>query len=199
MSLRVSYNAPVVLTFSLVCAAVFFIPFTTTNQVASGPFAHLFILESSNDYPSMLLYIFGHADVNHLLGNLSFILLLGPIIEEKYGSSNLLIMIGITAVITGVLNVFFFSTGLLGASGIVFLFIILASFGNAQNGIPLTFILIAILFLGKEIWQAFQDNNISEFAHIAGGICGGLFGFSGIIKPRTKEPIMQEDQFNLYS
>ncbi len=197
MSLKISYNAPVVLTFSLICAAVFFIPFTTTNAVASGPFAHLFILESSQDYLSMILYVFGHASVDHLLGNLSFILLLGPIIEEKYGSANLLLMIGITALATGILNTFFFSTGLLGASGIVFLFIILASFGNASKGIPLTFILVAVLFLGKEVFQALQDNNISEFAHILGGICGGLFGFSGIVKPKKKEAVT--NQFDLYS
>lgn len=199
MSLKISYNAPVVLTFSIICAAIFFIPFTTTNQVASGPLASLFILEGNRDYASMLLYIFGHADVNHLLGNLSFILLLGPIIEEKYGSSNLLLMIAVTAIATGALNVIFFNTGLLGASGIVFLFIILASFGNAQKGIPLTFILIAILFLGKEIWQAFQDNNISEFAHIVGGICGGLFGFSGLIKPQVKGQTMSNDNFDFYA
>ena len=121
------------------------------------------------------------------MGNLTFILLLGSMIEEKYGSLNLLIMIGITAIITGILNVLFFPTGLLGASGIVFLFIILSSFGNAQKGIPLTFILVAVLFLGKEIFQALQDNNISEFAHILGGICGSLFGFSGLMTPKKKE------------
>mgnify|MGYP000259418082 CR=1 FL=1 len=133
------------------------------------------------------------------MGNLSFILLLGPIIEEKYGGASLLLMIGITAIVTGILNVIFFQTGLLGASGIVFLFIILASFGNAQKGIPLTFLLIAILFLGKEVWQAFQDNNISEFAHIAGGICGSLFGFSGLLKPRRTKTATETNEFDLYS
>ncbi len=194
MSLKISYNAPVVLTFSLICAVVFFIPITSTNEAITSPLGHLFILESGSDYLSMILYIFGHANVDHLFGNLSFILLLGPIIEEKYGSSNLFIMILITAIITAVLNVVFFNTGLLGASGIVFLFIILASFGNAQKGIPLTFILIAILFLGKEVLQALQENNISEFAHIIGGICGSLFGFSGLMLPKRK----QTSEFDLY-
>ncbi|MFT6936946.1 MAG: hypothetical protein ACJA1N_001246, partial [Saprospiraceae bacterium] len=59
MSLKVSYNAPVVLTFSLICTAVFFIPFTTTSQDFSSPLGHLFILEHSSDYLSMLLYVFG--------------------------------------------------------------------------------------------------------------------------------------------
>ena len=125
----------------------------------------------------------------HLMGNLTFILLLGPIIEEKYGGSNLAIMIIITALVTGISNVFFFNTGLLGASGIVFLFIILASFGNAKQGIPLTFILVALLFVGKEVMNSMESNNISEFAHILGGACGSLFGFSGLIgKQKDYDP-----------
>jgi hypothetical protein len=36
---------------------------------------------------------------------------------------------------------------------------------------------VVLLFLTKEILGAFENNNISEFAHIVGGICGGLFGF----------------------
>jgi membrane associated rhomboid family serine protease len=34
-----------------------------------------------------------------------------------------------------------------------------------------------ILFLAKEIFSSFAQNNIAEFAHIAGGIIGSLFGF----------------------
>lgn len=185
--MKISYNAPVVLTFSLICVMVYFIPILSTeilsNGTSRGELGHFFILENlshSQDYPSIILYIFGHASIDHLVGNLTYILLLGPIIEEKYGSNNLSIMIGVTALATGILNVILFQSGLLGASGIVFLFIILASFGNAKQGIPLTFILVAVLFLGQEIFKSFQDNNISEFAHILGGICGSLFGFTGL-------------------
>ena len=56
-------------------------------------------------------------------------------------------------------------------------------------------ILIAILFLGKEVWQSLQADNISQFAHIAGGICGSLFGFSGFVKSRTTT----NNEFDLYS
>ena len=89
----------------------------------------------------------------------------------------------LTAVITGLLNVFFFNTGLMGASGIVFMLILLASFTNKRKGtIPLTFILIAILFIGKEIVQSINQDNISQFAHIIGGILGSVFGFSGLFR-----------------
>lgn len=147
------------------------------------------------DYLSLFLYVLGHAYkdaegqlyVEHILGNLMFVLLLGPIIEEKYGSRNLLIMIVFTALITAIFNILFFSSGIVGASGIVFMLIILASFTNMERGgIPLTFILVMVLFIGKEVMNSFQQDNISQFGHIIGGICGSLFGFSGIVGTKDK-------------
>jgi len=35
---------------------------------------------------------------------------------------------------------------------------------------------VALLFLGREVVDAFQPDQISQFAHIIGGITGGLFG-----------------------
>jgi membrane associated rhomboid family serine protease len=145
---------------------------------------HLFSVGSSvnpTDPLSILgifSHIFGHISIEHLLGNLTFILLLGPIVEEKYGSRNLMTMIIITAFVTGMLNVLLFNTGLIGASGIVFMLILLVSFTNVNRGeIPLSFIFIAILFIGKEILQSFSNDQISQFAHIIGGVCGSVFGF----------------------
>jgi membrane associated rhomboid family serine protease len=129
---------------------------------------------------TLVTHVIGHGSMEHLLGNMTFILLLGPIVEEKYGSMKTLIMITVTALITGVLNIVFFNTGLYGASGIVFMFILLASFTNNKGGgIPLTFILVAILFLGKEIMQSLTSDQVSQFAHIMGGLCGAAFGFTG--------------------
>ena len=98
--------------------------------------------------------------------------------EEKYGSKNILLMMLFTAVLTGVFQIILFDSGLLGASGIVFMFIVLVSFADAQKGsIPLTFILVVIFFVGKEVLSGFENNQVSEYAHIAGGFFGGLFGF----------------------
>ncbi len=56
--------------------------------------------------------------------------------------------------------------------------ILLAPFTNTKTGeIPLTFILIIALYIVKEVFQSFQSNDIAEFAHIAGGFCGSIFGF----------------------
>ncbi|MEO1653978.1 MAG: rhomboid family intramembrane serine protease, partial [Bacteroidota bacterium] len=82
-----------------------------------------------------------------------------------------------------------FNNALLGASGVVFMMILLVSFANARKGtIPLTFILIALLFLGKEIYSAlFTHDNISQFAHIIGGLCGGVFGY--VISPKIEKQV----------
>jgi rhomboid protease GluP len=126
----------------------------------------------------LLSYVLGHQSWIHLMSNFSFILLIGPVLEEKYRSGPLFVMMLVTALATGVLNALFFRTGLMGASGIVFMLILLSSFSNIRSGdIPLTFILILVLFLAREIVASFGQDNISQFAHVIGGICGSLFGF----------------------
>ena len=56
--------------------------------------------------------------------------------------------------------------------------ILLGSFVNARAGeIPLTFLIIAILFIGKEVVSAFGQDSISQMAHIIGGLCGAVFGW----------------------
>ncbi len=123
-------------------------------------------------------HVLGHADLGHLFSNLIFILLLGPILEEKYGGEMMIWVIVVTAVVTGVLNALLFSSGLLGASGVVFAFITLASVVNVErNAIPLSFVLVVLVFLGREFLQSFTPDMISQFGHIIGGIVGGVFGF----------------------
>jgi len=127
---------------------------------------------------TLVTHVIGHASWTGLLSNFAFILLLGPILEESYSSWSLVVMIILTALVTAVLNILVFKTDLLGADGIVFMMILLASFANFAKGeLPLTFILVLIIYLGREIITAFETGNITEFAHIIGGFCGSLFGF----------------------
>lgn len=181
-TMKIRYNAPVILTFSLICVTVLII----SNAIGGSLIKVFFVCFPDMSFTEPLTYLrifshaIGHGSWAHLLGNFTFILLVGPVLEEKYGSKRLLLMIVIAAGITGVLNTLLFSTGLLGASGIVFMFIILGSFTNIKAGeIPVTFILVVVMFLAKEFTDAFQKDSISQFAHIAGGICGSVFGFRG--------------------
>ncbi|MDR2048909.1 MAG: rhomboid family intramembrane serine protease [Treponema sp.] len=186
--MKLKYNAPAVLTFAVVSAAVLLLSSTIMRGLTLNWFAVPgrggFRPGELRCWVTLVSHAIGHADWNHLLSNFSFILLLGPILEESYGSVSLLIMMILTALVTGVLNALIFPGPLLGASGIVFMMILLASFTNFSRGeIPLTFILVLMIYLGREIFNSFANNNISEFAHIVGGFCGSLFGFF-----RTKKP-----------
>ena len=104
--------------------------------------------------------------------------MLGPILEEKYGTKLLTLMTLFTAFVTGLLNVLLFDSGIIGASGIVFMFIVLSSVVNMkQKEIPLTFIFIVLIYVGGEVINSFNADNICQFAHIIGGIIGGGLGF----------------------
>jgi len=133
---------------------------------------------SFRNWVTILTHAAGHAHWPHLIGNFTLILLIGPMLEENYGSKPLLVMIVITALVTGILNVLLFRTFLLGASGVVFMMILLSSFTNFSKGeIPLTFILVLILYMGVQLIDSLGSDNISQFAHIVGGLCGSFFGF----------------------
>jgi GlpG protein len=126
-------------------------------------------------------HIFGHADWTHLVGNMSYLLLLGPMLEEKYSSQTLAAVVAITAFCTSLVNYILFpNIALCGASGVVFAFILLASFTDFRAGeIPLTFILVAVFFIGQQVVEGITvQDNISNSAHIVGGIIGGAFGYA---------------------
>lgn len=176
---KLDVNAPVTIGISLTCLLLFFL-----DKVFPGLTITFFTLTPSFDFASPLSYftsisyVFGHADAAHLIGNMSFFLLLGPVLEERYGAKNFLLMSLITTLVTALIFFLFFNEGILGASGIVFMCIVLTSFSNAKkNSIPVTFILIVIIFLGKEVLDGFREDQVSQTAHLAGGLCGSFFGF----------------------
>ena len=174
------YNSPVVLTF-------FFISFFVLilNIITKGISNTLLFSTYRSSIFSPLTYIrlfthcLGHINWSHFMNNFLYILLIGPMLEEKYGSFNILIMILITALVTGIINSIIGKYQLLGASGMVFMFIILSSLVNLQSGkIPITLILIFIFYIANEIIAGiFKKDNVSHLGHIIGAICGCIYGF----------------------
>ena len=185
--MRIKYNAPVVLTFAFLSLGVLVLSLTVQPSLTREWFMvrgrGSFSPRQIQSWVTLFTHIIGHGNWEHLFSNFTLILLIGPILEEYYGSFSLLFMVLVTALVTGLLNVFLFSSALLGASGVLFMMILLASFTNFSEGeIPLTFILILVLYLGRELFASFSNDNISQFAHIVGGFCGSLFGFSRPLK-----------------
>ena len=71
-------------------------------------------------YIRLFGHVLGHSGYSHYMNNMLLLLLVGPGLEEKYGSRNLLMTILATALVTGLVQFIFFpGTALLGASGVV--------------------------------------------------------------------------------
>ena len=177
---KVEYNAPVTLTFALVSLAVLVLGIFTNNRFTWLLFSvHRGSPADPLFYLRLFGHVLGHAGWEHYFGNFMLILLVGPILEDRYGGRTLLMMMAATALITGLFHVALFDTTVLGASGIVFMMIMLSAFVNFREGhIPLTVILVAVIYIGREVYQGlFTADDVSQFSHIAGGLCGCVFGF----------------------
>lgn len=177
---RIRYNAPVTLTLALVSAAVLGYDQIFGSTLVTAYFTAPPYLGDGGalTWVRLFTHVVGHASWAHLVSNFSFILLIGPVLEEKYGSLLVLLMLLVTAVATGVLNALVVHAGLLGASGVVFMLILLSSFTNIRaREVPLTFLLVVALYLVREFVAALAPDSVSQLSHIAGGLCGGLFGF----------------------
>ena len=178
---RLAFNSPAVLGFAGVCLLAMVLNLLTDGASNRALFSvYRAPLTNPLTWLRMVCHVFGHADWNHLLNNMMYVLLVGPMLEEKYGSVNLMLVMLATALLTGLINFIFFpGTMLLGASGIVFALILLSSITRTEGGaIPVTFILVAILYIGQQVWQAITvRDNVSYMAHIAGGAVGAGLGF----------------------
>ena len=185
---KLQYNSPVVLTFFFLSLAELVVSALTGGWSKMAFFAvYRAPLSDPLTYLRLFTHVLGHADMNHFLGNMLLFLVVGPPLEEKYGSRTLLAGIALTAVVSGLLQcVFFPDTALLGASGIVFMFIMLASLAGMESGrIPVTLLLVAVLYLGQELYSIFfVQDNVANFMHLVGGACGTAFGFAVARKKR---------------
>lgn len=178
---KLQYNSPVILNFFFLSLLALVLGYLTKGWTTTALFSvYHSSLASPLTYVRFVGHILGHADVNHFLGNMLLLLVIGPPMEEKYGSRALLAGILLTALVSGLLQFFLFpNTALLGASGIVFMLIMLASLSGMKGGkIPVTMLLVGVLYLGQEAYSIFfVRDNVANLMHIVGGVCGTAFGF----------------------
>lgn len=179
--LKITFNSPVVLTFVFACLLVTLLGEVTNGRITQTLFmTYHSSLKSPMTYLRFFTHVLGHNGMSHFIGNASYLLLLGPMLEEKYGSRTLVEIICLTALVTGLANyILFGNVALCGASGIVFAFILLASFTGFKDGeLPLTFILVALIYIGQQIFDGiFVADNVSNLSHIIGGLLGSGIGY----------------------
>lgn len=176
--MKITFNSPFVLTFALLATFVLIISISVGGPLRILTLDGNFNFSAWQSYVGLLLYPLSHASVTHLVSNFGIILLIAPLLEKKYGWSKLCLMSVLTTVIIGIAHIILSNQGLIGASGLVFLYIVLASLVNASGKeVPLTFILVVIMFLGQEILASFKPDQISQLAHIGGGIMAIVFRY----------------------
>ena len=181
-SLRLQYNSPVVLTFALLGLGALLLDGFTGGQ-STRTFFSVYRSPASDPatYPRFVLHVLGHAGYSHYIGNMMMILVVGPPLEERYGSRSLFWAIFLTALVSGLVHWLFFpGTALMGASGIVFMMIVMSSLSGMSEGrIPLTLILVLALYIGGEVVDGVRlADNVSQLTHIVGGLCGAFLGLS---------------------
>ena len=188
---KIQFNAPVILSFaglSLIALILGYVTGGASNRALFSVYRSS--LTNPLTYIRLVTHVLGHSGYQHYINNMLMLLVIGPAMEEKYGSRALLRAIVITAVISGIVQMIFFPhTALLGASGIVFMLIVMSSLAGMQEGkIPLTLILVLIFYIGGEVVDGlFQRDNISHLSHIIGGLSGAVIGYAleGRGKPST--------------
>ena len=100
MTINFDYNSPVIISYLIVSIIAWLLNIITNKKsnkllftsYRSSPFNPL-------TYIRLFTHSIGHIDLSHLIHNFLFILLIGPMIEEKYGSINLLVMLLITSLV----------------------------------------------------------------------------------------------------
>ena len=82
--LKITLNAPIVIGFVAICLVAMLL-----NWMTKGISNHLLFmtyhssLKAPMTYVRFFTHIFGHADWEHFIGNMCYILMLGPMLEEK--------------------------------------------------------------------------------------------------------------------
>ena len=179
--IKITYNTPVILTFVLLCFAVTLLGAITRDASTTLLFSvYRGSLANPLTYLRLFTHVLGHAGFDHFIGNAMYLLLVGPMLEEKYGSSTMVKVIIATALITGVIHCGLWGgSALCGASGVVFALIVMSSFTAFREGeIPLSFLLVGILYLGQEVLSGLLiKDNVSNLTHILGGVVGAGAGY----------------------
>jgi len=179
---RIHLGAPLTLLVAAGCVAGTYLPGASALGISGG----LGSLLAPWTWVRLLAWPFVHVDTAHLLGNLMLFLLLSPNLEQKQGAFEYLFCLVVTSVVIGVAHLAFGRSGtvLIGASGWVFMMILLSTFTVVEAGtISIPTLIVAALFGWQEIRAALTPNQISQFAHLIGGACGLAFGLFGSGRP----------------
>lgn len=175
-----SYNSVVILSYFFICLLVLILNIITRDKINRFLVFRRGSLLNPMTYVRLIASGLCHKDWSHFRNNFITILLIGPLLEEKYGSINLLYVLLITTFVSSLVHLFIYDSGAIGASDNVYMLIVLCSIVNIKDGkIPITLILIILFYVVDEVIKQFSNKNdsISHDSHLVGALCGFIFGY----------------------
>ena len=179
----VHVDSPLVLSIAAICL---FVQLGIGEQTRQTLFA---IGKTSTLTPSgafrVVGQLFGHSSWSHLNGNLLLMLVAGPPVESAFGAARLSKIILWVAIATSGSHMLWgpAASVQLGASGVVFAFILLNSLLQRQAGsVPLTFLATCMLWLGGELLN--PQTGTAHSAHLVGACVGTWFGHKVVVQKR---------------
>ena len=191
------FDSPVTISFSLLSVLLFVlnclaikgtldVKILSSPTTSAGPIP--FMATQISSYLRLFLYAFGSQNFVGLLSNLLFLLMLGPVMEERYGSLVIGIMMAVSVLFSGVLNTCFCETSLQGCMPIIFMMIFLNSFMSfSKKKIPVSFLVIFVFYIAREVSGKTFSEIVGLIICITGGLCGSLFAFLTSPKVRAEK------------
>jgi membrane associated rhomboid family serine protease len=144
----------------------------------------LFPIQSGYFQPYQLLsYMFLHSSVTHIVFNMIGLLVFGPNIENKFGTSKFIKIYLIMGLISGLSSIIFINNPVVGASGAIWGIMMLFALFNPNDLLYIYFIIpvkakfIIGTFFTIELYLSIMGSNdgVSHVAHVAGALTGALF------------------------
>lgn len=182
-----SFDSPITLIFAIasLCVAILMKIFPQLQNLFLCPTVHssvnAFDPKSISSYIGLLFYALGSTNWALLSSNLVFILLLCPKVEFSFGKSILSVLMIVCCIFSGVVCICFSSESITGCSGIVCMLLILAMYSSIDKmSIPLSYILLALLYFGREFVNIVENNSLAVFCHFAGALVASLIGILSV-------------------
>lgn len=128
----------------------------------------------------IILHVFGHSGWSHFIGNTIYIAMLGPSVEDRFGTIPLALMTLITALVIGAVSIVT-QTPCYGLSTVAYMWVILNTFySDEQEGIPVTSLILLLVFVLPEAISIFtkHGDHIAHQNHVLGAACGFGFGIA---------------------
>jgi len=144
----------------------------------------LFPIQSGYFQPYQLLsYMFLHSSVTHIVFNMIGLLVFGPNIENKFGTSKFIKIYLIMGLISGLASIIFINNPVVGASGAIWGIMMLFALFNPNELLYIYFIIpvrakfIIGAFFTIELFLSIMGSSdgVAHIAHVAGALTGSLF------------------------